>query len=408
MIQVKQKEKQIAIAKTGIVEIIHKCLIAVFVFCAVLFPQDLANIKILSLGLLLIFAVWYVFSEKKSNLDLVIVIFGLGVTSVNIALSVIVTQDIYGSISIGYPGYVLLVWFIIKRYGTFFKRIFFAALKLICLMIVLFAALDLTNVLLLTANPIAIWFHNSGNAMIGYGTSITGIILFFKTTPLLLLLQNDYLKNGKYFRGFVVCIAMILSGTRANMLVSVFLIFAHFIFAEKNKNAKRIFCIIAVVVVLLVARRVFALVKELFDAKSGGDDVRSGHLRGILAFWKQNPISLFFGAGFSSEFFSYGTNSYLSNVELSYWNLCRQVGFIMFIILMAMYLYPLARLLKYKKKYLSEIFAYAGFLIIAYTNPFLYSTTGMIILLYMYYLFGSELQEREETTKSINVDRDRE
>ena len=161
-------------------------------------------------------------------------------------------------------------------------------------MIVLFAALDLTNFLQLTANPIAIWFHNSGNAMIGYGTSITGIILFFKTTPLLLLLQNDYLKNGKYFRGFVVCIAMILSGTRANMLVSVFLIFAHFIFAEKNKNAKRIFCIIAVVVVLLVARRVFALVKELFDAKSGGDDVRSGHLRGILAFWKQNPTSLFF------------------------------------------------------------------------------------------------------------------
>lgn len=78
----------------------------------------------------------------------------------------------------------------------------------------------------------------------------------------------------------------------------------------------------------------------------------------------------------------------------------------MFIILMAMYLYPLARLLKYKKKYLSEIFAYAGFLIIAYTNPFLYSTTGMIILLYMYYLFDSELQEREETTKSINVDMD--
>ena len=126
----KQKEKQIAIAKTGIVEIIHKCLIAVFVFCAVLFPQDLANIKILSLGLLLIFAVWYVFSEKKSNLDLVIVIFGLGVTSVNIALSVIVTQDIYGSISIGYPGYVLLVWFIIKRHGTFFKRIFFCCIEI--------------------------------------------------------------------------------------------------------------------------------------------------------------------------------------------------------------------------------------------------------------------------------------
>lgn len=400
MIQVKQKEKQTVVIRMGIVELTHKCLIALFVFCAVLFPQDVAHIKILSLGILLMFAVLNILSGKKSGFDIVVIIFGLMITSINIVLSSIITQDILGSLKIGYPGFVLLIWFIIKKYGMFFKQIFFIALKLICIMIILFAALDIANVLKLTANPIAMWFHNSGNAMIGYGTSITGIILFFKTTPLLLLLQNDYFKNRKYVRGFIVCFAMILSGTRANMLTSILLIFVHFIFIEKNKKAKKIFWLVVLLAALLTANKVTTLIKNLFEAKSGSDSVRSGHLRGILLYWKQNPISLLFGSGFTSEFFSYGTNSYVSNIELSYWNLCRQVGLIMFIILMAMYIYPIFKLLKYKKKYLSEICAYVGFLVIAYTNPFLYSTTGMMILLFMYYLYGDKLKSRKEIEKA--------
>jgi len=132
----------------------------------------------------------------------------------------------------------------------------------------------------------------------------------------------------------------------------------------------------------------FGLIEKLLDVfarKSTGDETRYGHLVGVIEFWESHPINFIIGSGFTSKFFSYGVNDYVSNIELSYWNLLRQVGIIAFSGMMVMYIYPIKLLLK-KKKHKEMVIAYIIYLIIAYTNPFLYSSTGMLITLYMYYL----------------------
>lgn len=366
------------------VEMINKVFLCVFLFNVVFIPNDSFHLKIISLLFLLIFNIPTLLHIKSFD-EKVVVGLGLVLTSFAILWSIILTGEIITNIRMGYPGYILLLYPAIKKYSINFKRYLFFILKLLAYVVVVCALLDFTRILDMYSNPLLMWFSESENAMVGKGSELPiYYMIFIKTSPMFFFCLLDCLRRKQYLNSLVITAAIVLSGTRANLLMMVICLGVYFCFLHKSRKVRR-FCLCAAVVaavVLILDGRVVNFVIDMFTRKASSDDVRDGHLKGIFEVWKNSPLKFIIGSGFSTEFYSYGVEKMTANIELSYWNLLRQLGFFPFCFFVAMYLYPLFRLIK-KREY-TQSFAYLVYLAIAYTNPFLYSSTGVTVLLYVY------------------------
>lgn len=373
---------------------VNTFLFIVFIWNTVFLPADNFNLKIISL-LLLLAANFPIFFQATTKTEKVILFFGAILTSVTILWSIFLTKNL-SNVNLGYPGYILLLYFIIKKYDINFYKIFMRILRILACFIVFMFLLDISHILDMNKNMLLMWFQTSGNAMIGKGEHLPiKYMIFFKTSPLFFIVLLEDLKRKKYIFAAISSIAIVLSGTRANLLCLICSLVVFFCFLCPNKRIRlisRVTCI-GLGVLLFIDRRFIEYLIDMFQRKASSDAVRKGHLQGLFAFWRNNPLSFMIGSGYSSEFYSYGLGSMTSNIELSYWNLLRQVGLVLFIPMMIMYVYPLFKLLRKKQNY-TVVFGYLVYLVIAYTNPFLYSSTGITLLLFMYYVAYKAKKER--------------
>ena len=91
------------------------------------------------------------------------------------------------------------------------------------------------------------------------------------------------------------------------------------------------------------------------------------------------PSTLLFGQGLGATFYV-SVNSRMQWIaELTYLEILRHYGIFMGLILFIMLLYPFIYYKRYSdKKYL--LVAYFGYLLMCITNPFIFSSSGMIML----------------------------
>ncbi len=374
-------------------------LLLVFTVNAVFLPNDTFEMKILSFFGLLICNIGVIFAIKTKE-EKIVFWLGFVLTSVNIVLSTIYTGDAISNIRVGYCGYILLLYLVVKKYNFDFEGLFTKVLVIMAYFMVIMALIDVAELVPMYDNRILMWLHSSSNAMVGKGDHLaTGYIIFMKTSPALLLTLPYLLNKKKIFSFAVVSAALMLSGTRANILVAIVVIAFSVVFCQKNRTNRYLSLIIvaAVAVIVLLEGTAWEAIVEMFTRKASGDETRSGHLQSIFAIWRDNPLKFIIGSGYTSTFYSLGTHSYLWNIELSYWNLLRQIGLIPFIFVMAMFVYPIICLFRNKNNG-ALIMGYIGYLVIAYTNPLLYSSTGLAVLLYMYCL-----SHRKEIIKDKDI-----
>ena len=160
---------------------VNVALFYIFIFNAVFIPNDNFNLKILSLGALLVLNVTNVFTPKSAD-ERVAFVIGFLVTGFTIVKSFLLTTDLIGNVRIGYPGFILLLLPVIKRYKIDFYKAFMAVLRALALLTVVLACLDLLHIVDMYANPILNWYSESGNAMIGKGAHLPlYYIIFFKS-----------------------------------------------------------------------------------------------------------------------------------------------------------------------------------------------------------------------------------
>ncbi|HIV63658.1 MAG TPA: oligosaccharide repeat unit polymerase, partial [Firmicutes bacterium] len=353
-----------------------------YLFNVVFLPNDNFNLKIISLILLYVINITCFLSLNGADEKLIFYC-GFVLTCITIFCSIVNTGVVLNNIKMGYPGYILLLYLIIKKRKLSFKKYFCFILSLMAVFVCLMGLLDIIQIIDLNDNPILLWLVETENAMVGKGSHLPiYYMIFLKTSPLLFILLFYSLRDKHYWLSILAIIALVLSGTRANIFILLIALSIYFIFVQKRLYKKILAVFILLLVFLFMALNNFDLIIDIFVRKSSSDDVRSGHLQGILEVWNQDPLSLIVGSGYSAEFYSYGRNALVSNIELSYWNLLRQVGLICFIPMLYMYIYPLYRLIL-RHKY-TETLPYLCYLIIAYTNPFLYSSTGITLLVFEY------------------------
>lgn len=229
----------------------------------------------------------------------------------------------------------------------------------------------------------------------------TLLMMFYKTSPLLVFPLSYYLnqllisqdkKHVLIKSLFLIAIAitLFLSGTRANLL-SLLLIVLFYIFYFAYKQSKPLFLILGFALLLIATYGLSTLGGILLSTSETSNMIKFGHVISYIEHFSNHIGVLIFGQGLGSTFYSSGVNSIVSITELTYFELIRIWGLPITLIFCGILIIPLYKEIKERK--MSHLFiAYLAYLFIAGTNPLLLSSTGMLVLVYVFsktYKMGS-------------------
>lgn len=358
----------------------NEIFLFLFTFFAVITPYDNFHIKKISLLILLVANARSFFKKPQAMVVKLLYVFSLcfvpfsAIVSFGNGSSLIsILSELFNVL------YFLLIVIAINK-QTNVRRYFNFSLKVLAVLIVLGFVLDFCGFLDIYQNPVLIWFRNSGNMMLGKSSSyFSNYILFFKTSPLIFYLLFDSIRKKKIVWSIFSFASILLTGTRANFFLAIVLLIVFVFFTSKDRFIRFLLVSIVLLVLLLFWQKIFGFVSRAFVLKESSDAVRDSDLNAILEGFEDRPFTLLLGSGIGSVFYSSGRSQFVTNIELSYWNMLRQFGIVGFLLFVGMFFVEFVHGLK-RRDYLL-IFFVLSFLVVAYTNPFLFGSTGALVLI---------------------------
>lgn len=364
---------------------INEFLISAFVGISVIFPGDIYGLKKILFLAICVLNLRLIFHSLMNKKNSFLAFFGFIFPTFLFLYSAILTTDILGAFTRSFAAYMLLIIFVIKYYDINYEKILIKSISSIMLMTLALALLDLLNVINVNYG----FFRN--NIMYEYGLGLMGkssaypfyYKIFFKTSPLIVILLFKSFDKRKYVTTFLALTALIISGTRANVLFPVFFLCLFYVFYAKNnsKIVKFAFVFTTISLMIIFSSSLLEVFNETFIVKGKASDiVRQGHIQGIKELVQNDPWIIIRGSGMGSVFYSYGRDSYVSSIEWSYIDLWRQMGFVFFFLFLVFITVPVFYHNKTSKK-----IAYISYLFISGTNPLLFSSTSYLYYIYMYY-----------------------
>ena len=235
-------------------------------------------------------------------------------------------------------------------------------------------------------------------ALRNYGQT-TFLMIFYKTSPLLVFPLSYYLyrllivRQRKYL--FLNSLLLVLtaltlyfSGTRANLISLIFIIVFYLGYAIYRKS--KIWFLFFIAFGILIAFSLLPSIVTTFFSKQEVSNVKKlEHLFSYFNYFNHHLLSLLFGQGIGGIFYASGLHRFINESELTYLELIRIWGGIIAFIFVVIILLPL--FVQIKTKRLSHVFiAYLAYLFIVGTNPLLLSSTGMLMLVYVFSIsFGN-------------------
>ena len=366
---------------------INELLISVFVLICVIFPGDIYSLKKILFFSICIVNMNLIISSLTSKKNGILAFFGFVFPTILFLYSSLMIGNILVAFSRSFAAYMFLLIFVVKHYKIDFEKILIKSITLIAFATVVLTLLDVAGLINVNTG----FFRNE--IMYGYGLGLMGksplypfyYKIFFRTSPLLVILLFKKFNDSRYIITLLTLAALIISGTRANVLFPIFFLTAFFVFSTGNKSKliKYAFVAVTITSVALFSGFIIEAFNEAIVVRGEVSDiVRQGHIEGIKGLIRNDPWIILRGSGMGSEFYSYGTFSYVSSIEWSYIDLWRQMGFLFFFLFLVFISIPLFYRYgtgNYKK------YAYITYLCIAATNPLLFSSTSYLVFIYIYY-----------------------
>jgi len=222
---------------------------------------------------------------------------------------------------------------------------------------------------------------------------VTLLMIFYKTSPLLVFPLSYYLyqllingqKKHLFFNIlFLVLISLTLyfSGTRANILslILIILFYGGFYLYKKSK----VWFLWAVALGLLAFLFIFPSIVTIFlNRQEASNAIKFGYLSSYSNYFDHHLLSLLFGQGLGGLFYASVLHRFIEGSELTYLDLVRVWGIPVSFTFISMLLLPLFAEIKNRK--ITHLFiAYLAYLFISGTNPLLMSSTGMLVLVYVF------------------------
>lgn len=374
-------------------KIMNEFFINAFLFVSILFPNDIYNIKKILFFVIIIVNLRLIVSSLTNKKNRLIAFYGFIFPSLLVLYSSILTGNFLTAFFRSFTAYLFLIIFVVKYYEIDFEFLLMKNLRLIIILTLLIALFDLIGIIDVNSNKFLYkFFYEYNIGLIGKSSLYPFYYkIFFKTSPLFVFVLFKKFDNSEYIYTLMLIAALILTGTRANVLFPLFFILLFYFSSTKN-NKSKIIKFILVLIAITCTIKYFNLINEslfeTFIAKGKDSDlVRKGHIKGIKELITNDPWVILRGSGMGSEFYSYGVGNYTSSIEWSYIDLWRQMGFLFFFLFLIFIVIPIfykIQVEKYKK------YAYISYLFIAATNPLLFSSTAYIAYIYMYYSFNKK------------------
>ena len=377
-------------------------LLFLYIISACLIPADYMNIKKIFGLLFIALSIPVVITCRNIWTDIV-VFFSLGYSIFTIVLSLIVS-NVKASfvISRGYIAIYLLMVIPIVYFELDYEKNLILALKIIVIIVIIGVILDAFGILGIYQNPIYNFLRITENAKIGKSSSLIalGYMVYLKAIALLVILLGRSIEEKRILWIMLTSVAIFLSGSRALWLTGMLLFFIAIASSKKLQHSKFKWAFLLIVVLcgLVYVSDIVGIIKNSFYLKESGDLERRGHLISEWTEITKSISSFLFGSGYGNTFFSEGTGKTVYVTELSYFELLRQNGFVFFLVFIVFLIVPLRVLWKKDR---TLLWIYLMYLIIAYTNPLLYTSTAYIMytLVYSKYI---QCQMTEDVDVMIN------
>ena len=222
-----------------------------------------------------------------------------------------------------------------------------------------------------------------------YSDDFTIFNIFFVTSPLLVISISFYVytfmklkSKSSFFLAFINIIAMFFAGTRNNLFVSILLPISIYIYYAKYKKVN-------ITIIFLVLIFTIYQFKEkiliLFNSDETSNSTKLFLFSDYVEIFSNFKIILF-GQGIGSYVFFKTRGSYDYISELTYLEIFRNYGLILGSILILILFYPFYLTYNNIKYYDNKfiIIAYGFYLFMCFSNPWLFSSIGILIVSIVY------------------------
>lgn len=368
------------------IKISYRSIIGLIMFLYVISASLCLNeMKMIAFILLVCFSC-PVLIENLKTLN-IISFYGLVYPIAIILISTIVSGDLLNSIQNTYCCFLILMVFVIKDCKLDYKKMFYAGTWIITILTVCPYILDIIGIIDINqSNFFRDLFYKYDIGLMGKHSSYyLYYSVFLYASPLMIFLFFKKVYEGKKLQAFVALIGIIATGERTPIFFTLLGLYIY-IFTLKDKKKRLLIgactTIVIIFIVALYKDVIWEFLNDIFFVKgSSSNNTRIEHIKSIINLYKDNPYYLIFGMGMGSEFFtSAWGGKIVSSIELSFLDLMRQMGMLLFFPFLLFLIYPIKRikLLEY------EVFSYVIYLIIAALNPYLFDSTAFLVYTYMY------------------------
>lgn len=370
----------------SIMRFVNMGLISIMSLFAILTPSGSGtsmNFKVLLLGVIILLNLFtiigYFLNGANLTNTLLFVFFPLVLlilSSTQVEISKVLASD-----------YVFLYMWVLPvliHYNINFQKFFLFAIKITAALIVISAFLDKFGGVSVYSNPVLTFLDTSGNAQVSISANaIFGYVIFLNASPLILILlvQSLFAKNFLY--SVLAVLGLFFSGTRANIYMAIVVTVLFLIFYVKSPVIRLGLIMIIALVGLRFGPDFMQRVSSINDAKINGDSIRNETVPAIFDSMRQNPISYFVGNGLGSSYYSAARGGVTQGSEWSYFELVRQMGAVGAGVFALILFRPLQLLKSRETMWLG--WSYVGYLVIAVTEPFIFTSTGFLLYLLLYY-----------------------
>lgn len=362
----------------------NELIFSFFIAVNIIFPGDIFNLKkILFFAILFINLPSFLNSLRKIE-NRFIVFFGLIFPITLIVYSTILTGNIWVSFTRSFSAFLFLLLVIIREKKIDIEQMVLNAVKLIVVLTVGLVLLDMLRVIDINYSTIRELIYGFDMGIMGKSTQYPLYYkVFFKTSPLVVFLLFYSVNRSNYLWFILSIFTLVLSGTRANVLFTLFFLGLFLLFSySKNWIKVKYLAVFIGISTGFLFFTYFAsiLVGMIVERGVSSDMIRAGHIQGLIELVYKQPWILFFGSGMGSYFYSYGVHSMVSSIEWSFLDLWRQMGIVFFSLYLILVFIPIfkSKLTTYKR------IAYLTYLFIAATNPLLFSSTFYLAIFIVY------------------------
>ncbi|WP_429967937.1 O-antigen ligase family protein [Enterococcus sp. AZ046] len=371
----------------------NKYMIIFFLFFALLTPADSLKLKLLSFVCILIININKILSFLTMKKNLFYTFFIVIFPFMLFVLSSLKNQDWIELVKFFYIFSYLLLIPICEYRGINLLKYFIYVLNVIAFIIVVSAILDSVGILTINTNPLLMFLNDAGEAQISVSQfAIFHYVIFLNASPLVLISFSYYLFKRNYSLALIHFLALIWSGTRANIYLGIAMILLYIFFDKRIRIMKPLLVLSLIIIVILYGRGFYERVTRINWAKSYGDEIRSLNLESIKLAMNNSWANYIFGMGARSYYFSYARNELINQSELSYVELLRQIGLIGLVPFMSFLIKPIYRLLT-NKNFTWLALSFALYLIKCYFDPFLFTSTGFILIAVVYFEYRKTQME---------------